>query len=338
MPFIKGWSVVSNASGHSRSFVMIIHQRQHRFFRYMSKAATMLLISPNKWGEQVLERSLVDGNFLHFTYPLDDYLMGFHHEALNAVANFAPDIILVQQEYYTEIARQFFMLAKELKCKLIFFCWENIYGRYNMQERTMIAKTDYVICGSREAEEQINPFNKNTEVMPQVGVDTERFAPLVNAEKEYDLIFVGREAENKGSQIIQKGVLEKTNFKLLEVRGTPYEQMPLMYNKAKVLVQPVLDTPYWKDQWLSFAVAEALACGLRAVGSSTRAYVEQGSDIPYFYIARMGSPEALNRGVTDALSDWKTNLEGRQYIIDHYSYEVMAKRLMGVFEKVLRKV
>ena len=316
--------------GHS-----LIHKRQIDFFLYMSRAADLLLVSPSKWGDQVFDTPLFRVTFRQFTYPLDDSLTAFPHEALNAVANYKPDIIFVQQEYYSEIARQFFMLAKELKCRLIFFVWENLYGRYNMLERTMIAKTDFVICGSREAEEQINHFNKNTEVMPQVGIDTEHFAPLVNAEKEADLIFVGRDAEKKGRQIIQK-VLERTNLTLLEVIGTPYERMPLMYNKAKVLVQPVLDMPYWKDQWLSFAIAEALACGLRAVGSSTRAYVEQGKDIPYFYIARMGSPEAFNRAVVDALTDWKTNLEGRQYIIDHYGYEAMSKRLMDVFERVLK--
>jgi hypothetical protein len=241
----------------------------------------------------------------------------FPSYARQAVIEFKPDIIYIQQEYYSAIARQFFAIGKQLGSRLVAFIWENLPGRYGYLERKMMADTDFIICGNRETEELVHGYNENTEVMPQVGVDTDLFRPL-DDEKEkhggynfraYDLVFVGRAKEEKGRPLIQSGVLERSSYTLLDVVELEYDKMPLAYNQAKVHVSPTLDTDHWKEQWLSFAHAESLSCGLRCIGSDTRAIVEYGSAIPHFFICKMGDQEYLLASVRTALGDWKPNLD-----------------------------
>lgn len=322
--------------GHS-----LIHPRQYRFFDYWaSHGAEILQIYPGAWGNLFREGGYRMTTANPYTRELDTNVAIFPAHAIQAVTEFKPDIIYIQQEYYSPITRQFFALGKKLDARLVVFIWENLPGRYGYFERKMIADTDFIICGNREAEELVHDYNENTEVMPQVGVDTDLFKPL-DDEKEkyggynfrsYDLVFVGRAKEEKGRPLIQRGVLERSSYTLLDIVNLEYGKMPLAYNQAKVHVSPTLDTDHWKEQWLSFAHAEALSCGLRCIGSDTRAVVEYGSAIPHFYICKMGDQESLLDSVRTATADWKPNLDGRQYIIDTFGYEAMRLKLMEVFK------
>lgn len=307
--------------GHS-----LVDIRQKLFCEELRRQELDVLeIFPKKWHHQ--ERSggydvEYEGNMAAFVFDLS---------ARQSIKEFQPDIIYCMQEWWCRQARQSQMWAHVLGCKFSLFLWENIH-KPNQLDIELLKRTDLIVCGNREAEEIVREHNPNTCRLPQVGIDTDLFRPMPEIEKEFDLVFVGRDLPEKGTQVIREaidGLVTSRNIKILwRKEFLNYDQLPQFFNRAKIHLSPSIDQPWWHEQAGNYSNVEALLCGLSVVTSNSAAMVEWLDGCPSVIFVSQNDPAALR----EAILQIEKHGGGREWIIDKYSNEVVARQLIKAFE------
>jgi len=141
------------------------------------------------------------------------------------VQRIKPDIIYLEEEYWTNIAWQVARVKRMLpKVKIVLFTWENIFhdwlreGRniyqkirfiiFHMIEKKVLRCADAIIAGNNEAVLvlQKKGFSKPIEVVPQFGVDANYFQKKnsdllkieLGLEQSFVVGYIGRIAKEKG--------------------------------------------------------------------------------------------------------------------------------------------
>ena len=328
----------------------LIHDRQAWFWDYVSSQAGVVLkqIYPRRWDD--LKRKWGyevrgEGNLYDFEFQSD---------ALREIEAFKPNLIYVQNEVKCRVTQQMWRVAGRLGCKIAVFVWENIHPyedessyvahltsqRHQAQRhQALLSSINLVVCGNREAEELVQPWNKNTFRGLQVGVPTHVFQPKhfpFNGTPEYDIIFLGRPTPEKGADVLKQAV-EGTGWKVWwpnPEKRISYSDLPPYYCNAKVLAAPSIDTAYWKEQAPGGYVSlEALSCGLRVVTSDSTAMVEGLKDCPGVWFSKQNDADSLKRCLTEALQDWEPNLDGRRWVEGKYGYGAVTGELLGAFRE-----
>ena len=150
------------------------------------------LISPEAWGDQKFEQTRdvgkdsVDFNVSIKILPI--VLNGKNHfhlyRGLNAaVAQFRPDIVNVEEEHYSAVTWQCFRAALRVGARPLFYTWQNINKRYpppfSWIEQFVFSKAFAGVAGNSEAADILKAkgFRGLVRVIPQMGVDMNRFAP-----------------------------------------------------------------------------------------------------------------------------------------------------------------
>lgn len=137
-----------------------------------------------------------------------------------------PDIIHLEEEPWTPLAGETSFLTSRLGAKLVFFSWENLDVSLNLWrtfvEKYVFRRAAMAIVGNRGARERLTRrgFSGPIEVLPQFGVDVEKFKspaspaggrnPKVKSNELKNVMglsgfvvgFVGRLTPEKGLEIL----------------------------------------------------------------------------------------------------------------------------------------
>ncbi len=222
-----------------------------------------------------------------------------------AIADFCPDIIQVEQEVFSLAAWEFALWAKFTNKPLVLFCWENrdrqLSKVRNWLRQFVLNTAQLIIAGNQDGEKLLRQWGYTglIEIMPQMGVDTALFHPGLrppNSDRPLIVGFVGRLAHQKGIDVLIAAVsqlrdralecqvvlcgsgpdeevlrqaAQKQNVADLMIwrGGVRHDQVPEEMSKFDVLVLPSRSVPDWKEQF-GHVLIEAMAMGIPAIGSS----------------------------------------------------------------------
>lgn len=293
-----------------------------------------------------------------------------------AIADFCPDIIQVEQEVFSVSAFELALWARFTGKPLVLFCWENrerkLSNFRNRLRQFVLNTAQLIVAGNLEGEELLRRWGYTglIEVMPQMGVDTALFNPGLRQPKNHQQLiigFVGRLAHHKGidvliaavSQLRDRGhecqvVLcgsgpdeellrqeaQKHNVADLIVwrGGVRHDEVPQEMSKFDVLVLPSRSVPDWKEQF-GHVLIEAMAMGIPAVGSNCGEIpnVIGRPDLVFSEGDARQLAAILERMICDLA--WRQELE--QDSLDrarqHYTHERIAERSLDLWRKAIEQ-
>jgi glycosyltransferase involved in cell wall biosynthesis len=143
-------------------------------------------------------------------------------------------------------------------------------------------------------------------------------------------LLAGKDEEGIAEWIAKNGVGSTVHL----AGFIPYPDMPRYYRLADVFVLPSLSTKGWIEQF-GYVLAEAMACGVAAVGSSSGAIPEVIGDPEKIF------PEGSVDGMISVLLDVKKRgaksegLKARERAEKVYSSKNLAKKIKEVYWKLL---
>ena len=308
--------------------------RQQLFFKEVARQGhDVLMISPGQWHDYRVRDYLAQydkgclvfrtcrhiGQDAIYTYEL----LGIKE----IVDDFKPDWLYIQAEAGAVQTAK----ALELrKCRKALFVWENI--KIPTMGIPHLEQCDLVVCGNKEAENLVKPYNANTALMLQVGIDTDHFAARPGVKRDIGVAYIGRRTPEKGLPYLLQAYPTACILDYID-----FIDLPWKYSQVQVLVAYSQDIPQWNEQAPNYVVLEGLACGCKAVTSDTAAmkFWLQGAPgivmveghLQYDPTIKLGRVIALNKGINKAL-DMKIGDEGRQWVMDNFSNPVLAKKLV----------
>lgn len=285
------------------------------------------------------------------------------------INDFEPDVIQLEEEIFSLCALEVAFWAKRYKIPLVVFGWENQLRSLPLFRRWVrnfvMERTDLYLAGNQDGAEVMRHWNYQgqMEVMPQMGVDTELFAPPENKKSDsVNIGFLGRLAPEKGLDILftavsqlkdldfqvtlcgsgesetdlrQQADKQQISDRLIWRGAVPHELAPVELSKFDVLVLPSRSIATWKEQF-GHVIIEAMAMGIPVIGSSC-------GEIPHV-IARKelvfpeGNPEALAQILQRAVGDvnWREEMGnyGIERVAQFYSHKRIARRLIARWQKL----
>lgn len=282
----------------------------------------------------------------------------FTFKELNRIISaFRPAVIYCMEEPFTLFARECVRYAQEFHCPLAIFTWENrldfrLNDPLDRIEQEVIRSADKIICGNRLAKRRMISCGANPDklhVLLQSGIDTELFRPIEEINKTYDIVYHGRLVREKGLYFLENACrdLKKT---LLTVGGrgqyhvkygdshdwTDYKELPSLINTAKIGVQVPYAFNGYQEQG-NFSAGECMASGLPVIVSRNGSVPDNYNGAPISMIDECDE-QGLKEQIVDLLSDEeklkRKGIEGREWIINNLSVNVIAKRLLEVLELV----
>ena len=315
--------------GHS-----LVDLRQVLFCEELQKQGVDVLeIFPMRWHHQYRPGSFnVDykKGIAGYTFP---------KRAYRKIEEFSPDIIYSMTELWQRQAYVSLGWASALAVHIAYFVWENIRSHVPIRGLNLVRNyyhhhysyyhraSALIIAGNREAAK----IHCADAVLPQVGIDTELFCPMDEIRKEFDLVFVGRDTPEKGTETIKEAV-RGLDTKILWRKGfLDYNQLPAFFNRAKIHLSPSVDVPFWREQAGNYSNVESLSCGLSVVTSNSAAIVEWLDGCPSVTFVPQNDATALR----EAIQRIETPGRGREWVKEKYSNEVVAKRLIEIFEGIV---
>lgn len=290
---------------------------------------------------------------------------------------FKPDIIQAEVEVFSICAFEVAIFSRLMGKPMVVFGWENQLRQLpflRWQICQFVLKTaSAIIPGNQDGAEIMQKWNYHgfLEVMPQMGVDPEFFAPPTKSSTDdipiFRVGFLGRLAQSKGIDLIFKAVAqlrdrginsqiilcgsgseEASLRKLAEDlqisdlviwRGAvPHDKAPSELSQFDTLVLPSRSTATWKEQF-GHVLIEAMSMGIPVVGSNS-------GEIPNV-IGRpdLVFPEEDYNALAEILTRLIKNAEWRQEVgrcgitrvHQLYSHKKIAHRLISLWRKILQK-
>ena len=338
----------------------------------------LALLAPNNWQAQEWNRLIeLETPFPEIkTYSAPVWFSGrvgahlYNPWKIRQVINdFEPDVIQLEEEIFSLCALEVAFWAKRYKIPLVVFGWENQLRSLPLFRRWVrdfvMERTDLYLAGNQDGAEVMRHWNYQgqMEVMPQMGVDTELFAPPENKKSDsVNIGFLGRLAPEKGLDILftavsqlkdldfqvticgsgeseadlrQQADKQQISDRLIWRGAVPHELAPVELSKFDVLVLPSRSIATWKEQF-GHVIIEAMAMGILVIGSSC-------GEIPHV-IARKelvfpeGNPQALAQILQRAVGDvnWREEMGnyGIERVAQFYSHERIARRLIAQWQKL----
>lgn len=300
----------------SKALVVGAYQRKCELIA-AHPAVELTVLVPPAWGDQALERVHTQGYDLRVIPIRFNGNFHLHHYPTLAaeLKRAPPDVFHIDEEPYnlaTGLAmravgalRRSSKRSAEDKAlrplpRTLFFSWQNINRTYpppfDWMERAVLARAAAAIAGSDEAKRvwRAKGFARDIHVIPQFGVDEERFAPArsMHAGEPFKIGYVGRLVHQKGVDLLLRAFAglpdsaslilvgsgeQEPNLRALaaqlniadrvQFRGDiPSTHMPALYHELDALVLPSRTIPSWKEQF-GRVLIEAMACGVPVVGS-----------------------------------------------------------------------
>jgi len=257
--------------------------------------------------------------------------------------------------------------ARRVGARPLFFTWQNIHRRYPppfaWTERAVLRSVSHAIAGNADAGRVLRTkgYRGSIAVIPQFGVDPERFSPapgLNTVSGPLRIGYLGRLVEEKGLLVLLEALAGLSGAWQLELFGhgplqptiearaaelglgarvlmrepVPSTSVPKRLQALDVLVLPSLTRPNWKEQF-GRVLIEAMACGVAVVGSDS-------GEIPNVLgpaglIFPEGDPLALRRCLGELLKSEARRRElgvlGRARVIERFTHERIAAATCDVY-------
>ncbi len=313
--------------------------------------------------ELIVEPVRFNGHFHWHHYPGLDKLLD----------RVRPDLFHVDEEPYNLATFHAVRSAQQRKLPALFFTWQNLARRYpppfSWMERYVFRHAVGAIAGNREAADMLRSkgYAGLVDIIPQFGVDPERFSPrndiALPAGRPFTIGFAGRLVPEKGLfvlldavsrlrgdwrlRVLGRGPLrdalrERIRDAGLQSRVTlegtqPSAKMPEFYRGLDVLVLPSLTLANWKEQF-GRVLIEAMACGVPVVGSDSgeipRVIGDAGLVFPE------GNSEALAAHLARLCESTKERAtlgqRGRQRAVEHFTHQQVAQQTAKAYRRFLQ--
>ncbi len=278
--------------------------------RDLSEHVDLHAVMPNRWSLQEPEP---DGAF-----PVErrrTFLHGHNHLHLyrqpdEPVHEFRPDLVHIDEEPYSAVTAQYVRVCRRRRLPCLFFAWQNIDKRlpvpFGALRRFVFHRAHGAIAGTAAAAEVLHAagWRGPLAVIPQFGVDPERFRPDEEAraalrarigarETDWVVGFGGRLVREKGLFVLLEAVAGQDRVRTVVIGDGPMREtfcaravQPDLKNRTShlgevasldmpgtlagldILVLPSLSTASWKEQFGRILV-EAMACGVPVIGSDS---------------------------------------------------------------------
>lgn len=286
-----------------------------------------------------------------------------------------PDLIQVDEEPPSLALLEVLLLKLWLRCPVLFFSWENLPIRYRWPfsaiRRFNLRQADGAIVGTQEAGQRLREsgFSGPIAVIPQLGVDPERFYPYRNDSLRqklglhtFTIGYIGRFVPEKGLWVLldalsflegdwqcllvgegrireewlyqaqRRGVRERVVW----ISTVPHTEVPQYLNAMDVVVLPSLTTPRWKEQF-GHVLIEAMACSVPVIGSDSGAIPEVIGDAGL--IVPEGNPLALAQAINVLRSSESRRTilgqRGRERVLAFYTNERICHQTLAFWQEVL---
>jgi len=294
----------------SKACVVGIYQRKLEELARLPDVDLTVVVPPS-WrdsrGTTHLERAHVEGYQLVIS-PMafnGHFHLHFYPGLGRLLDGLGAELIHMDEEPYNLSTWQALRWAAQRSVPACFFTWQNLQRSYpppfRWFEQYCYSRARHALAGSREAETVLRAkgYAGPVTVVPQFGVDTDMFSPLVGQTKlsgeglvlgyagglvpekgvdlllkaaagsvasKWSLVIAGDGSERKRLQSlsVDLGLDERIRF----VGRIPSAQMPDFYRSLDVLALPSRTMPNWKEQF-GRVLVEAMACGVPALGSDS---------------------------------------------------------------------
>ncbi|MBW4646937.1 MAG: glycosyltransferase [Goleter apudmare HA4340-LM2] len=289
--------------------------------------------------------------------------------------DFKPDIIQVEEEVFSLCAFEIAILARIIHKPIVIFGWENQLRQLPLVRwkicQYVLNAASAIISGNQDGADIMGKWGYGglLEVMPQMGVDPEFFAPPTKLPTSdispFRVGFLGRLAQSKGIDLIFSAVAqlrdrginsqiilcgsgsEETSLRNLAEnlqisdrilwRGAvPHNKAPDELRQFDVLVLPSRSTPTWKEQF-GHVLIEAMSMGIPVVGSCSGEIpnVIGRSDLIFQEEDVDGLAAILERMIREPEWWQEVGQYGLHRVQQHYSHDRIAERLIRLWQDML---
>jgi len=118
------------------------------------------------------------------------------------------------------------------------------------------------------------------------------------------------------------------------------EDLPHIYNSADVFLYPSIPHEGWEEQF-GYSIAEASLCGLPAISTKSGSIDEVLVDGKTGIMVTPNNKEELKLAMEKLINDQELRKQlgenGRKYIAESFSHELIAQKLYNLFQKVYGK-
>ena len=288
------------------------------------------------------------------------------------INDFKPDVIQVEEEIFSLSALEVAFWAKLYNKPMVVFGWENQQRSLPLFRRWVrnfvMGATDLFLAGNQDGAEVMHNWNYQgqIEVMPQMGVDTDLFAPAKKKQQDtVNIGFLGRLVPEKGldtlfaavgqlkkqnvdcqvticgsgaseADLRQEAELQQISDCIIWRGAVPHEAAPAELGNFDILVLPSRSVATWKEQF-GHVIIEAMAMGIPVVGSSCGEipHVIARKDLVFPESDPTALAEILKRAICD--DSWREEIGnyGIERVEKYYSHDRIARRLIAQWEKLV---
>ncbi len=288
------------------------------------------------------------------------------------INDFKPDLIQVEEEIFSLCAFEVSLWAKLYHKPMVVFGWENQLRSLSVFRRwirnMVMSSTNLYLAGNQDGAAVMRSWNYQgpVEIMPQMGVDTDLFAPSArNHQNRLNIGFLGRLVPEKGLDILFAAVsqlkrqdlsckiticgsgLSEADLRqeaekqgitdLITWKGAVrHEVAPMELAKFDVLVLPSRSVATWKEQF-GHVIIEAMAMGIPVIGSSC-------GEIPHVIACEdLIFPESDSTALAAILKkvicdrNWREEMGnyGIERVEKYYSHRRIAQKLITQWQKLV---
>jgi Glycosyl transferases group 1 len=287
------------------------------------------------------------------------------------VRDFKPDLIQVETEVFSLCAFEAAILGRVSGIPMVLFGWENQLrqlSRTRWQICQFVLNTaKAIIAGNQDGAKVMQEWDYRglLEVMPQMGVDPQFFAPAPTNSAIFRIGFLGRLAHSKGIDLIFTAVAKlrdrgidsqiilcgsgpeeaalrtlAADLQIAEMviwRGAvPHSQAPAELSQFDVLVLPSRSTATWKEQF-GHVLIEAMSMGIPVIGSNSGeiANVIGRADLVFAEENASLLADLLARLINDPQWRQEAGRYGLTRVHQLYSHDRIAQQLIALWQRVL---
>jgi glycosyltransferase involved in cell wall biosynthesis len=289
--------------------------------------------------------------------------------------DFKPNLIQVETEVFSLSAFELAMFARMTGTPMVVFGWENQLRQLPWVRRQtcqfVLDTASAIIPGNQDGANVMHKWDYRglVEVMPQIGVDPQFFAPALKAAAARTapvrIGFLGRLAHSKGidlmlsavaqlrdrgidSQVILCGAGDEeaalrqlaTDLQITDRivwRGAvPHDRAPAELSQFDVLVLPSRSTATWKEQF-GHVLIEAMSMGIPVVGSNSGEipHVIGRDDLVFPEEDANALAEILARSISDPPWRQEAGLYGLNRVHQLYTHDRIAQRSISLWQTIL---
>jgi glycosyltransferase involved in cell wall biosynthesis len=227
----------------SKPYVAQIYR--DKLTQWASMGMEVALICPPAWGTQFYEPTPEEPFETHqipIRFNGHNHFHFYHSKKIKKVMEeFNPDILNIEEEHYSIVTSHLLWLSRNIKCKRVFYTWQNIDKQYpppfSNFESYSFKHCQGALCGNQEAADILvkKSYKGALGVIPQMGVGLNRFHSIHPKEEDRKLVgldedafwvgYFGRLVEEKGLFDLMNAFskLKHPNKRLLIIGSGPLQ-------------------------------------------------------------------------------------------------------------------